>query len=102
MPFWLFAVMWAILSYLIILTIASITGLGGVKNNADISVPTESIEPENISMKSLSSSTQSLLLNKKKSSSSSDMKPGYYILDTNETMKRGIPKYIYLLNFWFV
>lgn len=96
MPFWLFAVMWAILSYLIVLTIASITGLGGVKNNADISVPTESIEPENISMKSLSSPTQSLLLNKKKSSSSSDMKPGYYILDTNETMKRGIPKYIYL------
>lgn len=100
MPFWLFAVMWAILSYLIVLTIASITGLGGVTNNTDISVPTESIEPENISMKSLSPSTQSISLNKKKSintsSSSSDMKPGYYILDTNETMKRGIPKYIYL------
>jgi hypothetical protein len=25
-----------------------------------------------------------------------DMKKGYYILDTNETMKKGIPKYIYL------
>jgi hypothetical protein len=96
MPFWLFAVMWAILSYLIVLTIASATGLGGVKNNADLSVPTESIEPENVSMKSLSPASQSISLNKKKPSTPSDMKPGYYILDTNETMKRGIPKYIYL------
>ena len=24
------------------------------------------------------------------------MKPGYYILDTNETVKRGVPKYIFL------
>jgi hypothetical protein len=96
MPFWLFAVIWAILSYLIVLTIASATGLGGVKNNADLSVPAESIEPENISTKSLSPEPASISLNKKKPSASSDMKPGYYILDTNETVKRGIPKYIYL------
>jgi hypothetical protein len=25
-----------------------------------------------------------------------DMKKGYYILNTEETMKKGIPKYIYL------
>ena len=25
-----------------------------------------------------------------------DMKPGYYILDVNETVKKGVPKYIYL------
>jgi hypothetical protein len=24
------------------------------------------------------------------------MQPGYYILNVNETMKKGIPKYIYL------
>jgi hypothetical protein len=33
---------------------------------------------------------------KKKPTSMGDMKKGYYILDTNETMKKGIPKYIYL------
>ena len=33
---------------------------------------------------------------KKKPNTANDMKPGYYILDTNETMKKGIPKYIYL------
>jgi len=96
LPFWLFAVIWAILSYLIVLTIAGATGIGGVQNKTELSVPTESIEPENVSMKSLSPAPQSIMPNKKRPSTSSDMKPGYYILDTNETMKRGIPKYIYL------
>jgi len=94
MPFWLFAIMWAILSYIIVLTIASGTGIGGVKNNAEIIVPTEVIEPENVSMKSMTPVPSSL--SKKRPTSTGEMKPGYYILDTNETMKRGIPKYIYL------
>jgi len=84
MPFWLFAIMWAIISYIIVLVIAS--AFGSVTNKTELVVPTESIEPENVSMKPITS-------NKKKSN---DMKPGYYILDTNETMKKGIPKYIYL------
>jgi hypothetical protein len=95
MPFWLFAIMWAIISYIIILVIASTTGLGGVSNNIDIPVPNENIEPENISFKSM---TPVPINNgpKKKPSTPDEMKPGYYILDTNETMKRGMPKYIYL------
>jgi len=90
LPFWLFAVMWAIISYLLILVIASNTGLAGVSSNADIPVPVKSIEPENVSMKSLPT------IPKKKPTTMGDMKPGYYILDTNETMKKGIPKYIFL------
>jgi hypothetical protein len=95
LPFWLFAIMSAMISYIIVLVIASSTGLGGVSNNADIPVPTENIEPENVSMKSM---TPVPLNNgaKKRPTSTNDMKPGYYILDTNETMKKGIPKYIYL------
>jgi hypothetical protein len=95
MPFWLFTISWAIISYVIVLIIASSTGLGGISNNIDIPVQTNLIEPENVSMKAM---TPVLLDNtsKGKSVSSNDMKPGYYILDTNETMKRGIPKYIYL------
>jgi hypothetical protein len=95
MPFWLFAIVWAITSYIIILVIASNTGLGGVSNNIDITVQNESIEPQNVSMKAL---TPVLPENsvKKRPSSQDEMKPGYYILDANETVKRGIPKYIYL------
>jgi hypothetical protein len=94
MPFWLFAIMWAIISYIFVLVIASSTGLGGVSNVTDIPVPTENIEPENVSMKSMT--PVSLNNGPKKRPTSNDMKPGYYILDTNETMKKGIPKYIYL------
>jgi hypothetical protein len=94
MPFWLFAIMWAIISYIFVLVIASSTGLGGVSNVTDIPVPTESIEPENVSMKSMT--PVPLNNSPKKRPTSNDMKPGYYILDTNETMKKGIPKYIFL------
>jgi hypothetical protein len=86
--------MWAIISYIFVLVIASSTGLGGVSNVTDIPVPTESIEPENVSMKSMT--PVPLNNSPKKRPTSNDMKPGYYILDTNETMKKGIPKYIFL------
>lgn len=90
-PFWLFAILWAILSYLFVLIIASHTGLGGVTENTEITISKDTIEPENVSMKAMSP-----VLPKKKPNSMMDMKKGYYILDTNETIKKGIPKYIYL------
>ena len=95
LPFWLFAIMWAIISYVIVLVVASSTGLGGVSNTADIPVQNEAIEPENVSMRPIIPSSINNGL-KTKPKSTNDMKPGYYILDTNETMKKGIPKYIYL------
>jgi hypothetical protein len=94
MPFWLFAILWAILSYVIILVIASHTGLGGVNVNTEVSVSNNTIEPENVSMKAMSPVPPNVP--KKKPTSMEDMKKGYYILDTNETMKNGSPKYIYL------
>jgi hypothetical protein len=95
MPFWLFAISWAIISYVIVLVIASATGLGGVSNNIDVPVQNNSIEPENVSMKAMSPVLPDNG-SRRKPTSSNEMKPGYYILDTNETMKRGVPKYIYL------
>ena len=94
MPFWLFAILWAVVSYIIVLVIASNTGLGGVSNNIDIPVQNNSIEPENISMKAMSPVLSDSMSRKKPSSN--EMKPGYHILDTNETVKRGVPKYIFL------
>ncbi len=95
MPFWLFAIMWAIISYIIILVIASSTGIGGVSNNIDVPVQNNLIEPNNVSMKAMSPVLPDNMP-KRKPTSNNDMKPGYYILDTNETMKKGIPKYIFL------
>jgi hypothetical protein len=92
MPFWLFAISWAIISYLIVLILASATGLGGVTHNTEVSVKNNSLEPENVSIKSMTP----VFSDRKRPTSSLDMKPGYYILDTNETVKQGIPKYIFL------
>jgi hypothetical protein len=95
MSFWLFAISWAIISYICVLVIASTTGLGGVSNNIDVPVKNNSIEPENVSMKAMSPVLSNNII-KKNSLPSNDMKPGYYILDVNETVKKGVPKYIYL------
>jgi hypothetical protein len=95
MPFWLFAIMWSILSYIIVLVIASSTGLGGVTNKTDVPVVKELIEPENISNKGMKTPV-TFAENTKRVSAPTDMKSGYYILDVNETTKKGIPKYIYL------
>lgn len=95
LPFWLFAIFWAIISYVIVLVITSATGLGGISNNIDIPLQNSSIEPENVSIKAMSPVLPDNMI-KKRPTTSNEMKPGYYILDTNETMKRGIPKYIFL------
>lgn len=93
LPFWLFAIMWAMMSYIIVLVIASHTGLGGVNQyENEINVVNEEIDIENVSQKVLSNKTSM----KKKLKSTNDLKEGYYILDANETMKQGVPKYIYL------
>ena len=79
MPFWLFAILWAILSYVIILVIASHTGLGGVNVNTEVSVSNNTIEPENVSMKAMSPVPPNVP--KKKPTSMEDMKKGYYTKD---------------------
>jgi hypothetical protein len=90
-PFWLFTIIWAILSYTIVLVITD--SLGQTRpSNEGLTVISESIEPNNVSMKSLSSNRNEF----KKPKNMGDMKQGYYILDHNETMKQGIPKYIFL------
>jgi hypothetical protein len=89
LPFWLFAIMWAILSYIVVLVIVShITEPVAM---TEINVSAEMIEPVNVSTKAMSANVP-----KKKPVSMNDMKSGYYILDVNETVKKGIPKYTYL------
>jgi hypothetical protein len=93
LPFWLFAVMWAIISYMIVLVIASHTQLGSevvVENQVSVNAV---ITPENITTKSL---TPMPITTSNKRITSQNMKNGYYILNEAETMKKGVPKYIYL------
>jgi hypothetical protein len=91
LPFWLFAIMWAIMSYMLVLVIASHTDYGS--HSSDMPVSNEIMMPENVTTKSLSATP---IVQSKQKLTSLDMKKGYYILNTEETMKKGIPKYIYL------
>jgi hypothetical protein len=80
MPFWLFAVLWALLSYMIILMIAGANMLPGVQTLEE-TTSEEMIE-------SLSPRI------KKRVFASMDQE-GYYMLNTEATGK-GAPKYVYL------
>jgi len=84
MPFWLFAIMWAIISYTIVLII--------VGNNA-LNVPSQSINVVDVE-----DNMEELVYNQKslKSSNKPSLKKGYYILNVNETIKNGSPQYVYL------
>ena len=83
MPFWLFVVIWAIISYTIVLIIADNTGLNGTVNTNQSNM--------NEDMDELMNLTKDTTLRNKAS-----MKKGYYILNTNNTIKNGNPHYIYL------
>ena len=89
MPFWLFSILWAILSYLLILIVASHTGIGGVKNNTDITIEHRVVEPQEISMK-----YPNML--KKKPRNNIDIEEGYYVIDPQSTTASGAPKFVYL------
>jgi len=85
MPFWLFAITWAIVSYIIVLVIASAAGYVGTN------VPTESVKPIE-PVESVESVEPVEPVESIKSISKKSKKPGYYILNT----ENGSPKYIYL------
>ena len=119
MPFWLFAITWAIISYMIVLVIASATGYVGTitesANSANSANSNESVKPAKSSKstksaksgnsansnessesanssESVESNDPSESVDSIKSMSKKSKKPGYYILNT----ENGSPKYIYL------
>jgi hypothetical protein len=84
MPFWLFAIMWAILSYLIVSTVFSSSESVSINMNVSESLPVTNVE------------SMAEVISQPKVKKANEMKPGYYVLDAEATTKKGIPKYIYL------
>lgn len=97
-PFWMFCIVWGIISYMVSLllvgefsnkTVAVVSGLGAVAPAVYESEPPEDLVPV------LPSKTRS----KKKNTvtaAEGNMKPGYYMLDTKELDRTGVPKYLYV------
>ena len=86
LPFWLFAIVWALLSYIIMLIIAHGLGLPGVVTEQQEAVAAAPPQA-NLSYHNF--------ITKPKGKSNS-LIPGYYILNREVTEATGTPKYIYL------
>ena len=79
MPFWLFAILWAMLSYMFTLLLASANLLPGIRTIEEQSF--DDLSPRQ---------------RKKAMSELEETPPGYYMLNVQESGKKGVPKYVYL------
>jgi hypothetical protein len=94
MPFWLFSVVWAILSYIIILFFAGNGALPGVESAATATM-TVAEEPA-LSYRNFEPMPPVSVPKRGRRPGSATPIPGYYILNRETTEATGIPKYIYL------
>ena len=75
MPFWLFCILWSIVSYIVIVLLADAGFLPGLwVSHVEVEAPAS----------------------RKSVNVSKGPKPGYYMLNTEGTGVEGVPKYIYL------
>ena len=89
MPFWLFAILWALISYIIVVLFFSIFG-GKTSKKGEIEViqTLEEIGPDDM---------QKEIVSKSKRARSASLPDGYYVLNRKATeASGGIPKYVYL------
>lgn len=93
-PFWLFCIVWAIISYVISLLFVGEFKTGTIVYEASPTETPEDLVPvlptktKGKNMKNLTNST--------KSDVHANMKPGYYVLDAKEMKRTGVPKYLYV------
>lgn len=77
MPFWLFCILWALVSYISVVLLADAGFLPGLwVSHVEVESPAGKIKTANTGAKG--------------------PKPGYYMLNTEGTGVEGVPKYIYL------
>lgn len=86
MPFWLFCILWALMSYLLIVVLADAGLIPGLWVSH---LEVESPASDSASVKAVSKV-------KGKASDAGPMKPGYYMLNTEGSGIEGVPKYVYL------
>jgi hypothetical protein len=81
-PFWLFTLFWAILSFFIVQVFASFGLLPGVQWTQ---IETEVAAAEAASRAPV-----------RRTQKTNDLKPGYYMLNAEGSVKEGVPKYVYI------
>lgn len=83
-PFWMFAILWAIISYLLVFVIsARFVPSVPLPHTNFIPIPTTTVQENEIK-------------NITRRRTKDTLRPGYYILNASESAKKGMPKYVYL------
>jgi hypothetical protein len=102
LPFWLFAVLWALLSYIIVTLVFILLKIRAKPSVAVPSVPSApsvpSVARANTAVVELDEEVVQVIPKRRRPRAPSiDLADGYYILNTKATEEAGgIPKYIYL------
>jgi len=73
MPLWLFAILWSVISYMIVFLIED-----------NVSRPYDEQVPRNRSIRN------------NKRNAAQELVPGYYMLNESSTARNGVPRYVYL------
>jgi hypothetical protein len=81
LPFWLFAIVWAIVSFFSIQFLATLGALPGI---------------EWTKIETVAPSVEEVPRPKGRKVGPPELKPGYYMLNTEGTATEGVPKYIYI------
>jgi hypothetical protein len=82
MPFWLFTILWSVLSYIIVMLIEDSLAMSQTYQEPPPQVPIQG---------SVNTKRNSRVKN-----TSQDLTPGYYMLNEGRTGRNGIPRYVYL------
>ena len=93
MPFWLFAVLWALISYTLVTVISAIQAGPSSQKQPSLNVVNETleIEPEELSP------PPSTRRSRRSRGTPTELPDGYYVLNTAATEAAGgVPKYVYL------
>jgi hypothetical protein len=81
LPIWLFAILWAMLSYMAVLFFAAANALPGITTVSEEPLDLDALSPRKRS---------------KALSGLQEAEPGYYMLNVDESGAKGVPKYVYL------
>jgi hypothetical protein len=81
MPFWLFSIIWSVISYILILLLED-----SYTPTLTYSYPVEERLPQPIRRNTPTNAVKRV----------EELTPGYYMLDEGKTRRNGVPRYVYL------
>jgi hypothetical protein len=106
MPFWLFATLWALVSYILIVLLFAVMGwngglVPGKESSASASTPPVNIvNASNLDEEEVENIIESIAKSNRKSrlkGKAMNLPDGYYVLNTDATEAAGgVPKYVYI------